>query len=296
MVPTVIKLISSLAKFKELTDEEKLSIFKASKTSNQTDNSEASTAEQLKKDTINLLLSQAPHLLLPYSKYIGFNDKSILNRLDNAKMLSELIEKDILTQESIDYKFRNNNEYIGIVKALLPHVSVDNAQKTITACSLLKGFTTDSQQHIYSLIKQLGESGILDWDYINDPNGLFRSSNHLRSNLENYKGFISYLISKREFVIDEGFEQAIWSNITYRGGYELFKALLRRYDYQTLGRAGWLLDNKNFHLTLESLKLSEKESELIIELIHKKQSLNAWIMENEYVELYPKTITDIFLF
>jgi len=265
----------SLGTFKKFSDDEKREYF-------------LKATPNAIEATITKILPVAPKLLLPYSKWVKWNMHDVLDLLNNQSVIMELVSKDKLTQDSIDYKFRNTKK-IGIVKALFPEVSYDNSIKTITVVKLLDIFKGDNQQPIYTVLRNMEKQGILDWEILNGP--LFRKkAEHLWTNYDAYKSFFKFLISDNRFEVENAAtEQKIWVS-----SFDTKKILLEKDGYKFKMLPKHLLEEG---MIVEYFpQWGKVKSEKFIELVNAHKSLANYIVENELVELYPQSARDIFIF
>lgn len=270
-----LKTKLSLTQFKALSDNEKRDYMA---------NAEPSQKEQFIKDMLNY----APTLLLPYSKWIDWNNREKLDILENKNVIEVLVKKDILTQESIDYKFIVTTK-LSVIKYLFDEVSLTSYRKSAVVVAHYKN-NGDSVQHILTFITQLINDNKFDWDYANDSRSSFQEMlGNIFANSDNYMTFCKFIISQDKFEVNADIE-----NACFYSKKPLIQLLLVKPGYKIKNTPNRFLDTGKIHEVFS--QWTKKEISDFKVAVHTHVELVEWIMENEYEELYPSTVTDIFLF
>lgn len=257
----------------------------------------ANAVPDKKKQSISGLLTHNPMFLLPYTKWVDFNNHSTLDKITNVKFMKELIDRDILGQEEIDYKFRST-ESLGMVKMLMPEVSYDNKMKTHTVLGLISNFTAKGQSQQYSYIKTLIKEGEIDFDVFNQQFVKEGHFGYVMGNHEAYKSFCKFLINLKEIDINaEGEMQPIARVVWNTFDIDLILDLLARDDYKPRQPED-LLDNGYINEAFEDW--GKKKTNKFLKAINKYPVFQSYIIKNQFMDLLPdedrQSITDTFIF
>jgi len=243
----------------------------------------------IKNKFITNMLSQAPEMLLPYSKWVDWNDKGNIWTLQKLSTIKHLTTNDIWTQHSINYKFQSSPN-LGTIKFLFDETDLDIAQKTSIVGSLYKS-NGDNEQPTLTYIKYLIQEDKLDWNYLNETttNSYGSVLQSVFANHEAYPSFCKFLLNHPKFVASGSVERAIWSRP------DMILLLLNKDNYQLKSSPKSFLDNGMIHEMFE-YGWTVKQKEEYIELVNTIPELAKWIQENNYMELMSNDVKEMFLF